>query len=193
MRSLRDIAICLTAAALMTVAVTPSAGASVANGGFESPTAPAGSFQRLPVGSTLGAWTVTANDVDLSGAGFWQTAEGDQSLDLEGGPGFGAVSQSVTTVPLLTTFRVRFALAGNPAGGPAVKTVRVLANGQVIGDFSFDTTGKGLANMGYVHREVAFVSTRLLTTLTFASTTGSGYGPVIDDVRVTHCVTVVCL
>ncbi|MEU4741279.1 choice-of-anchor C family protein [Actinosynnema sp. NPDC023658] len=185
------IALCLVAAALTTVTVTPLAGAAAANGGFESPTAPAGGFQRFPTGSTLGAWTVTANDVDLSGAGFWQTAEGAQSLDLEGGLGFGAVTQQVVT-GLAWKVRVRFALAGNPAGGPAVKTLRVLADGQVVGEFSFDTTGKTLADMGYVQREVSFRSVRLVTPLTFASATGSGYGPVIDDVRVTTCDGIVC-
>ncbi|MFI9011831.1 choice-of-anchor C family protein [Actinosynnema sp. NPDC053489] len=193
MPSLRRVALCLTAVALLSVAVAPPAGAAVANGGFEAPTAPVGGFQRLAAGSALGAWTVTANDVDLSGVGFWQTAEGGQALDLEGGSGFGAVSQSIATAPVRTAFRVRFALAGNPLGGPAVKTLRVLVDGQAVGDFSFDTTGRSPSDMGYAQREVSFTSTRLVTTLTFASTTGSGYGPVVDDVRVApRCPGLVC-
>ncbi|WP_367130586.1 choice-of-anchor C family protein [Saccharothrix sp. HUAS TT1] len=191
MRSLRKIALCLATAALMTVVVTPPAGASVADGGFESPVVPANTFNRYGVGSSLGAWTVTANTVDLSGAGFWETAEGAQSLDLDGHSLPGAVSQTITTVPLFA-YRVSYKLAGNPAAGPAVKTGRVLVDGSVLQDFSFDVTGRSLQDMGYVGRQAVFVATGFTTTITFASTTGSGYGPVIDKVWVDNCLPLLC-
>lgn len=54
--------------------------------------APAGTFQRFFAPATMGAWTVTEGSVDLSGAGFWQTADGNQSLDLEGTVGIGTGS-----------------------------------------------------------------------------------------------------
>ncbi|MFD0163596.1 DUF642 domain-containing protein, partial [Streptomyces decoyicus] len=69
-----------------------------------------------------------------------------------------------------------------------VKTGEVLIDGQNFQDFSFDTTGKTFARMGYVGRQVTFVATGASTTLSFASTTASGaYGPVIDNVRVGSC------
>jgi hypothetical protein len=98
----------------------------------------------------------------------------------------GGVTQEFATVPFLT-YRVRFKLAGNVDQGPAIKTGQVLANGNVLRDFSFDITGKTRADMGYVTKNAYFVATSPSTTLTFRSTTGSGYGPVIDKVTVRSC------
>ena len=76
----------------------------------------------------------------------------------------------------------------------AIKTGQVLINGQVAKSFSFDITGKSEANMGYVTKEFTFLATGDSTTLEFASTTTpSGYGPVIDNVRVESCLLIICL
>ena len=156
------------------------------DGSFETPRVAANTFVNLGTGGTIGPWKVTAGNVDLIGDGFWQAAEGDQSVDLNGGNA-GAVSQTFTTVPG-KRYTVRYSLAGNPGvGGPAMKTGKVLVDGQNFQNFSFDTTGKTMANMGYVTREVSFVATGATTTLTFASTLSGAYGPVIDDVSVRHC------
>jgi hypothetical protein len=96
------------------------------------------------------------------------------------------VSQNFTTVPG-KRYTVTYSLAANPAGGPAVKTGKVLVDGQNFQNFSFDTTGKTMSNMGYVTREVSFVATGATTTLAFASTLSGAYGPVIDDVSVRAC------
>lgn len=121
--------------------------------------------------------------MDLIGAGFWQAAEGDQSVDLNATQP-GAVAQTFTTV-VGRTYTVTYALAANPEGGAAVKTGKVLVDGQNFQDFSFDSTGKTRAAMGYVQRQVTFVANAPTTTLGFASTLPGAYGPVIDDVRVT--------
>ncbi|MEO3752487.1 choice-of-anchor C family protein [Streptomyces sp. B6B3] len=156
------------------------------NGSFEYPIAQAGSFTTYQAGQSLGPWEVTSGAVDLVDDGLWQAAEGNQSLDLNAGIP-GAVSQTFTTTPG-ETYTVTYALAGNPAGGPAVKTGRVLLDGQNIQDFSFDVTGKSFTDMGYIKRQVTFVATAATTTLGFASTTpNSAYGPVVDDVLVTTC------
>jgi hypothetical protein len=47
--------------------------------------------------------------------------------------------------------------------------------------------------MGYVGKETHFIATGLSTILTFRSTTGSGYGPVIDKVTVESCLLIICL
>jgi choice-of-anchor C domain-containing protein len=127
----------------------------------------------------------------LIGAGFWQHADGVQSLDLEGGVP-GGVAQTFTTVPLLK-YKVRFKLAGNPDAGPTVKTGDVLADGKILQSFSFSIAGKTRANMGYLGKETHFIASGLSTTLTFRSTTGTGFGPVIDDVDVDSCLVVICL
>ncbi len=156
------------------------------DGSFEYPTAPAGLFQTYPAGQSIGPWTVTSGTVDLIGAGYWQAAEGDQSVDLNGLTA-GAVSQTFTTKPG-HKYTVSYALAGNMGNGPTVKTGRVLVDGQVFQDFSFDITGKSPTAMGYVRRQVTFEATGTTTTLTFASTTpNSANGPVIDDVKVKDC------
>lgn len=156
------------------------------NGSFENPVVVPYTFQRFFLGESIGAWEVSQGNVDLIGAGFWQAANGVQSLDLDGGVVQGGVTQEFITVPLLK-YKVRFKLAGNVDQGPTIKTGQVLANGHVIENFAFDITGKTRANMGYVTEETYFVATGLSTTLTFRSTTGSGYGPVIDKVTVKNC------
>ncbi|WP_406192940.1 choice-of-anchor C family protein [Kitasatospora sp. NBC_01560] len=155
------------------------------DGSFENPRATVNSFIDLPAGQTIGPWRVTAGSVDLIGAGFWQAAEGDQSVDLNGSNA-GAVAQTFTTVPG-TTYTVSYALAGNP-GGPALKTGSALIDGQDFQDFSFNTTGKTFTNMGYVGRQFTFRATGTATTIGFTSTTpNSAYGPVVDDVRIQAC------
>ncbi|MGW4033791.1 choice-of-anchor C family protein [Streptomyces sp. NPDC004838] len=174
----------LTAASPATLAAPSAAAVSrFDDGSFEYPTAPVNAFTTFSGGQSIGPWKVTAGTVDLIGAGFWQAAEGDQSVDLNGG-GSGAVAQTFSTVAG-RTYTVTYALAANPEGGAAVKTGKVLVDGQSFQDFSFDSTGKTRAAMGYVQRQVTFVANAPTTTLGFASTLPGAYGPVIDDVRVT--------
>jgi choice-of-anchor C domain-containing protein len=189
----------VAAAAVAVLGMTTAAGTAsatplndFADGSFEWGAAQPGWFDRYFAPATMGGWSVTQGSVDLSGAGFWETADGDQSLDLDGAVERGGVAQTFHTVPLLT-YRVTYALAGNPASGPIVKTGKVLANGDVIQNFSFDITGKSLTNMGYVTRQTYFLATGHSATLEFRSTTGSGFGPVIDDVRVDSCLLVICV
>ncbi|GLF99197.1 choice-of-anchor C family protein [Streptomyces yaizuensis] len=155
------------------------------DGSFEYPTAPANAFTTVTAGQPIGPWKVTSGAVDLIGAGFWQAAEGDQSVDLNAGQA-GAVAQTFSTTAG-RTYTVTYALAANPAGGPAVKSGRALVDGQNFQDFTFDSTGKTFAAMGYVQRQFTFVAGGSTTTLAFASTVSGPYGPVIDDVRVETC------
>jgi choice-of-anchor C domain-containing protein len=177
------------------VAATPAhALTGLGNGSFETPVLTPNAFVNLGAGASIGAWTVSQGHVDLIGAGFWQAADGVQSVDLSGSalPLAGGVAQSFTTVPLLK-YRVSYRLAGNPAGGPVVKSGQVLANGNVIQSFSFDVTGKSFANMGYVHKVTTFVAHGLTSTIEFQSNDNTAYGPVLDDVDVDSCLVVICL
>ncbi|MEN3616158.1 DUF642 domain-containing protein [Plantactinospora sp. ZYX-F-223] len=167
---------------------SPANAAVVFADGFEEPVIFA-DFVTYSAGQQLGPWTVTTGTVDLTQD--WQDAEGDQSLDLNGSSP-GAVARSVPTT-LLTTYRIRYALAGNPDGGPLLTTGTVTANGHTIDSFTFDTTGRTPSEMGFVYRTAYF--TNLLsgsTTIRFASSTPSVYGPVIDAVRVESCLLVIC-
>lgn len=161
------------------------------DGSFEYGYSPTGGFARYFAPSTMGGWTVTQGSVDLAGAGFWDNADGNQSVDLDGEFYPGGVSQVFGTVPLVK-HRVTYALAGNILSGPLVKTGQVLANGNVIQNFAFDISGSTWTDMGYVHKRAYFFANSPHSELEFRSTTGSGYGPVIDAVRVESCLVVIC-
>lgn len=188
-------AIALSVAALQPAAQATTAppapkapAATIADGGFENPAVPGNAFIRFGTGSSIGPWRVSEGNVDLTGAYFWQTAEGRQSLDLEGSES-GAIQQQVTT-RIGGCYTVTFSLAGNPDGGPTVKRgyARVAQNisghPSVQRNFVFNTRGKTRTNMGYVPQRFRFRALARSATLTLASTTGGGYGPVIDAVNV---------
>jgi len=177
------------------VAATPAqALTGIGNASFETPVVTPNTFVNLGAGASIGAWTVTQGHVDHIGGGFWQAADGVQSVDLSGSslPLAGGVAQSFTTVPLLK-YRVSYKLAGNPGGLPVIKTGQVLVNGNVIQSFSFDVTGKTFANMGYVHKVATFIASGLVSTVEFQSADNTAYGPVLDDVDVDSCLVVICL
>ncbi|MFD9378681.1 choice-of-anchor C family protein [Streptomyces sp. NPDC059999] len=191
-------AVSRTALVAVTVAALLSAGSGLAlaapaaaavsrfdDGSFEYPAAPVNAFTTVGAGQSIGPWKVTGGAVDLIGAGFWQAAEGDQSVDLNGTQP-GAIAQTFATTAG-QRYTVTYSLAANPEGGPAVKTGRVLLDGQNIQDFSFDSTGRTRPAMGYVTRQVTFVAGAASTAIGFASTVAGAYGPVIDDVRVQSC------
>lgn len=189
----RRILAAVVAAGLLTVGTAAPAHATTGfvDGDFESGAAATGGFTRYFAPATMGGWTVTQGSVDLIGAGFWEAADGDQSVDLDGAFTPGGVAQTFEVIPLLK-YRVTYLLAGNPDSGPMVKTGQVLANGNPIQNFSFDVTGKTRSDMGYVLKRTHFFATSPAATLEFRSTTGSGYGPVIDAVHVESCLLVVC-
>lgn len=155
------------------------------NGDFEDATVdPGASFVRFGVGGTqISGWQITAADVDYIGT-LWPAAMGVRSVDLDGAIGSaGALSQTFDTIAG-TQYSVAFALAGNPAGGPIVKPLQVSA-ASASTNYSFDTMGKTLSNMGWVDATFLFTATGASTTLTFTSLTDSGFGAAVDNVRIT--------
>jgi choice-of-anchor C domain-containing protein len=190
------VALSFAAAAPAAQARTAQPAPLLANGGFEDPAIPANAFIRYGTGSTVGPWRVTQGNVDLTGANFWQAADGRQSLDLEGSES-GTVEQRLST-RIGGCYTVTFALAGNPDGGPTVKrgyarvAQHTLGHPTVQKNFIFNTAGKSRANMGYVPQRFRFRAFAPVSTLAFASTTGGGYGPVIDAVSVTQSNPIEC-
>ncbi len=170
-------------APLLVLAVAPIALADsenlVLNGDFErGPTV--GDYLQLNAPSArIGEWFILAGSVDYIGS-YWQPADGRRSVDLSGA-GPGVIAQSIYTQPGMA-YTVRFKLAGNPIVG-GVKHLRVSAAGQRA-EFTFDTTGRGRQNMGWVEHEWTFIADWDIVQLEFESLTPTGAGPALDAVSV---------
>ncbi|MCW6512502.1 choice-of-anchor C family protein [Lichenifustis flavocetrariae] len=164
----------------------------IQNGSFESgiDTQSTGiGFVTVPGGdnSSINNWTVGGDSVDYIGS-YWQPFDGARSIDLSGNNP-GSLSQSFSTVAG-QTYSVSFYLAGNPDGAPTIKPVSVTVAPTFttlsVEDpvFTFDVTGHSRTNMGWVKEQFDFVGTGGSETLTFASNTGTAYGPALDLVSV---------
>jgi len=110
------------------------------------------------------------------------SAPGTQSIDLNAG-GQGYLRQLVTTTEPGMTYTLSFDLAGNPFGGPAVKTGDFYVNNVRAGSLDFDTTGKSGTDMGWVTKSYTFTASDPPTDILFlTTTTNSDAGPVITNV-----------
>ncbi len=171
------------------------AGATLAFSGPTNPSFETGTyvdggsgFEQLNAGDTsLDGWTVDSGSVDWIGT-YWLAQEGSMSIDMSGANA-GAISQTFATT-IGNTYTVSFALSGNPAGGPAVKTLDVSATGGAVSNYTYDVTGNDLTNMNWTQAEYSFLATSASTTLSFMSTTPGAFGPAIDNVVVTETVPV---
>jgi choice-of-anchor C domain-containing protein len=151
------------------------------NGSFEIGTNPGGSFLILPAGSTaISGWTITST-IDYIG-GTWQAADGSRSIDVSSSIA-GSLQQSFDTVPGVL-YEVRYSLAGNPGGLPAVKQLLVEA-GSASQVETFDTTGRTFTNMGWTDRTLFFTASSSSSTLKFTSQINTAFGPALDNVRIT--------
>jgi choice-of-anchor C domain-containing protein len=169
------------AATLVGLIAIPASASLITNGSFESGP-PISGYIALPGGSTvIPGWTVTGNSIDVVD-GEWVASDGRRSVDLDGTPGPGGISQAFATNPG-SAYRVEFDVAGNVTDVPVIKLFRVSAAGQSQ-DMWFDTTGKTKTNMGWEPRSFTFTATDSQTTLAFQSLDTSYYGAVIDNVRV---------
>jgi choice-of-anchor C domain-containing protein len=185
----------LTRAADLTLTIQPSAGGLlldesfsggvaqdiVTNGDFETPDAGPG-WVVYHAGQTFGGWTVESGTVEHKGV--WQDARGRQSVDLTG-VGAGAIYQDLATVPG-QTYQLRFAMAGNPGGGPAVKRMEVWWGDTGVDTPSFDTTGRTSDDMGWRYQQYSVTATAAVTRLRFKSLIEGVWGPALDDVSVTR-------
>lgn len=182
----------LLAALLLALVPSGLLQAQLTDGGFEDGSAPAGGFSTYSAGSTFGGWTVASGSIDLIGDGFWEAAEGAQSVDLTGSS-TGAIFQDFLTTPG-SLYDLSFSLAGNPDGGPAVKSLSLFwgpSSGSLdlLGTWTFDAAGATRSSMGWVSRSFpGALATTASTRLWLASGTSGFYGPVVDDVRVSEAV-----
>ena len=91
----------------------------VQNGGFESPIVTRADYRIVGAGGSVGAWRVGAGAVDFIACGFWQAAEGCQSVDLNScEPAW--VEQRLETWTG-RRYALCFSVAGNPDGAPGRK------------------------------------------------------------------------
>lgn len=153
------------------------------NGSFEEGTA-VGLFKILKEGDVIPGWKVTKATVDLTG-NYFNCVEGEQSIDLNGTPGFGAIEQQFLTEKG-KKYQLSFYLAGNPSGEPQIKKMLVSV-GNEIKEYQFDINGKTPTEMGWEYNELIFKAKSKETILKFESNHKSGptnWGPAIDNVRI---------
>ena len=178
----------ILAALFALVCAASASAAPFQNGGFElgTPTADPCNV-ALPVGSTaITGWTVISGNVEYLTPTCWTPSEGSRSLDLVGNGSIGGIQQTFDTVPG-QTYQVIFDMAGNPSAlfPPPVKNLTVTVNGTPH-NYTFDTTAKSTANMGWISYSFLFVASSSSSTISFVSDmTGSTFaGAALDNVRV---------
>lgn len=180
--------LCLACALLLGIGASASANL-LQNGGFESGNyvdAGSGFMTLVPGNTDLSGWTVLGDSIDWIGP-YWQSSEGDHSLDLNG-LGTGGIMQSFSTTTGVT-YRVSFDLAGNPVLGPAQKIMASVLVGNDPVNYEFDTTGKSVSNMGWTTKSFDFTAgIGGSSMLIFASQVDGPCGPALDNVRVEQVV-----
>jgi choice-of-anchor C domain-containing protein len=150
------------------------------NGSFESGSFDSASFDTIQAGSTaITGWTVGLNSVDWIGT-YWNAQNGSRSIDLSGAAN-GSLSQIFDTV-VGQAYDVQFYVAGNPDGGPVIKTFD--AGVTVSVPEFFDNSGFTKSAMGWTLYSFDFTATSISSTLTFSSTTNTPYGAALDNVSV---------
>ena len=158
----------------------------IVNGSFEQPVTT--SYTTIPP-AQLPGWVVTRATVDVQAGSYWAAPmfDGAQSLDLDGSPGPGQISQSFGTVPG-ATYRLSFAYANNYVDQhSASATVRVFdALGNRVGP---DTITHNTSIRGNLHWDVyskVFTASQAVTTAEFTSLSSPVNGGILlDDVEVT--------
>ena len=179
---LRKILVAAACAAACGVATSAGA-AAFTNGSFELGVDPGSTFVTLGNGSTgITGWVVGGDSIDYIG-GYWQAEDGSRSVDLSGNAN-GSVSQTFDTLAG-HSYVVNFFLAGNPDGGPAAKVAITSADGTQLQSNIFTVTGSdSRTSMGWKPYSYDFTAATNSTTLTFASATGTAFGPALDNVSV---------
>jgi len=157
----------------------------VIDGGFERPKVTGGEYDIYWAGSWIGKWFVDDGAVDLITKPLWRPAEGSQFLDMDGSCGAGTIHQNLATAPG-ASYRLQFALAGNPGGPPRVKLLEVTWGDAVVDTVEFDSDGGTQTNPGWTTRAYTVTADATVTRLQFRSLSPPPrcYGALLDAVRV---------
>ena len=121
--------------------------------------------------------------MDLIGS-YWTSHGTSQSVDLDGYHP-GSIYQNLN-LTAGTHYTLTFWLAGNPDGGPTVKTLDVSLGGTDLTPtpLTFDTTGHSDTSMGWTLETLKFTGsgTEKLTFASLDGVDGTAYGPAISDI-----------
>ncbi len=150
------------------------------NGDFEDPVLSQDTTTRY-AGQVFGGWTVESGSIDQVRDTYWQTPSGHQSVDLAGYCDAGTIYQDLQTIPG-RAYWLRFALAGNPVGGPRVVSAEIWWGAALIDTVSFNTSGHSKTSMGWEYLEYPVIADSYTTRLRFKSLSGQCYGPAVDAV-----------
>lgn len=160
----------------------------LSNGSFEiGPTQ--GCYQNFSAGSNaISGWSVVRGSVYSMLCCFWQDGAGDRSLEFTAdnapNPGeAGSIAQTVGTIAG-HTYRLTFALAGNPDNvPPTIKHLRVTAAAESA-DFFFDVSGKSRGTMGWAYQQFVFTAVTEATRIALVGKDDNTCcGAAVDDVR----------
>ena len=163
----------------------------IKNGSFETPVVvPPDGFKTLPTQlAALPEWTLGPGEIQLVNDTYWNAADGDQSLDLNGETSTGSLSQTIATVPG-QAYRIAFQYSANPESSDPTPGMAVLVDGAQAGPtFSHprDTPSVEVPHtITWQPGTVAFTASGSSTTITFDSTdpVESLFGIALDDVIV---------
>jgi hypothetical protein len=145
----RRCAAALVSLAFSLAAITGHAGETnlVTNGGLEAPDG-ISAYTLFGFGNSMPGWTIEQGTVEIIASTYWESAEGSQSLDLNGIEDFiGTISQDIPPSRPGQYYRIRFALAGNPEGGPVIKSLKLSWAGKELEQLRFDITGHSKTNL----------------------------------------------
>jgi choice-of-anchor C domain-containing protein len=157
----------------------------ISNGGFEAPTVYFYGYQTM---TSLPGWTVSpGGQVDVEGGGFWQAAEGNQSLDSVGNTGPGTYIQQSFSTTIGQSYDLTFDYANNPTGTYCTNNVLVTGATTLLNSV-ISHGGSANNNMNWVSFSQVFVADSSLTTLRFthlgAATDPLGSGIALDAISV---------
>lgn len=163
----------------------PSASAATIFADGFNHVSPPGSFITVGSGGSAGPWTVGGGGIDWIG-GYWQTAEGNGSIDLSA-TSAGSVYLTLPTIAG-QYYDLMFYVAGNSAGGDVIKDVQVTV-GNLNASYGFNITGYNTSNMGWTQITASFLASGS-DVLTFTSLENNAYGPALDGVTVSDAAAV---
>ena len=152
------------------------------NGSFELGVNPGLNATLLAVDSTtITGWTVLSGSVDYT-ENRWTAAEGKRCLDMTGVSG-GTLVQTITGFTVGRRYRLSFQMAGNPEGGPTVKSMRA-SIGDAARIYTFNGAGRSGVDMGWEERHLDFTANSSALILAFTGLDSGIYGAALDAVSI---------
>ncbi|MCA9107765.1 MAG: DUF642 domain-containing protein, partial [Planctomycetales bacterium] len=156
----------------------------VNDGQFNQATDP-GSWQNYSAGQSIGAWTVSHNNVDLIGTYMTPPDGSNFSIQLNGSSGVqnGGIEQTLTTVAG-QQYQVIFETTGDWTLDTDPQKFRVSADGaaeDIVVEYDNDWS---VTNPLWQQRSMTFTATDASTVLNFSSLEGNDYdGPLVANIR----------